>query len=91
MRKLALTIFAVTLTTAGAALAADPSPTPSSGGDHHGFRDACGADLKQYCSAATTREERRSCVDANKEKFSEGCKSFMAAHPRHGATPPAGQ
>jgi hypothetical protein len=55
------------------------------GGQHRGeYRAACGADIQTYCPTATSRDERRTCVDTNKEKFSEGCKTYMAAHPWHG-------
>ncbi len=77
----------------GISLAADSTPAPSSGGGHGGgFREACGADLKQYCPTASTREERHACVDANKDKFSASCKTFMASHPRRsdGSKPDAG-
>ena len=82
---------AIGLGSYGIAFAADDAP--ATGGDQMGgFRQACGADLKTYCASSTTREERRACVQTNKDKFSDGCKSFMAAHPRpQSSTPPAGQ
>ena len=86
--------IAVGLAGYGMAFAADtPAPTSGGGDGHHsGFREACGADLQTYCASSKSHDERRACVDANKDKFSAGCKSFMAAHPHHhdsGATPPA--
>ena len=92
MIKLTITAFAAAVAFAGVAFAADP-PASTGGGDHSGWREACGADIKQYCGTATTREERHACVQANKDKFSDGCKAFMAAHPRpqnSSAPPPAG-
>jgi hypothetical protein len=51
-------------------------------GGHGGFMAACGADIQTYCSSAQNRDERRACVKANKDKFSDSCKSFMASHMR---------
>ena len=96
MTRLASGAFAIAVGIAGygMAFAADtPAPTSGGGGDghHSGFREACGADLQTYCASSKTHDERRACVEANKEKFSAGCKSFMASHPRHDSstTPPA--
>lgn len=89
--RLASAFMAVTIGLSGAAFAADSSAAPASGGGHSGFREACGADIKQYCDASKTREERHACVVANKDKFSQGCKDFMAAHPRPQSSAPAGQ
>jgi hypothetical protein len=47
------------------------------------FMDACGADMQNFCASAQSRDDRRNCVMANKDKFSASCKSFMAAHPMH--------
>ena len=47
------------------------------------FMDACGADIQNFCASAQSRDDRRNCVMANKDKFSASCKSFMAAHPMH--------
>lgn len=47
------------------------------------FMEACGADMKNFCGSAQNRDERRACMTANKDKFSAGCKSFMASHPMH--------
>ena len=92
MKKLASALIAATMGFSGAAFAADPPASGDAGGGHSGFREACGTDLQTYCASSTTRDERRACVQANKDKFSDGCKSFMAAHPRpQSSTPPAGQ
>ena len=92
MTRLSSVAFAIAVAIAGYGMAfAADAPAPSSGGDHNGFREACGADLQTYCASAKSRDERRACVQANKDKFSDGCKSFMAAHPRpQSSTPPAG-
>ncbi len=84
MTRLKLSACAIVLGIAGCgfAFAADDAAAPT-GGDHmSGFRQACGADLQTYCSAAKSHEERHACVEANKDKFSDGCKTYMAAHPR---------
>ena len=68
---------------AGAAAYAADQPAPTDGqGGHSGFKEACGADLDKFCSAAKLRDERHTCIDANKDKFSDSCRTFMAAHPR---------
>lgn len=88
------TLIAATIALSGAAFAADPPASgDSGGGGWHGFREACGTDLQTYCPNAKSRDERRACVQQNKDKFSDGCKAFMAAHPRpqSSSTPPAGQ
>ncbi len=60
---------------------------------HSQFMEACGGDMQTYCASAQNRDDRRSCVMANKDKFSANCKSFMAAHPmhEHPAAPGGGQ
>ena len=93
MKVFASTLIAAAMGFSGAALAADPPASgDTGGGGHSGFREACGADLQQYCPNAKSRDERRTCVQQNKDKFSDGCKSFMASHPRPSdSSKPAGQ
>ncbi|HUO91901.1 MAG TPA: hypothetical protein VMU22_03225 [Rhizomicrobium sp.] len=55
------------------------------------FMDACGNDVKTYCASAQSRDDRRACVVANRDKFSGSCKAFMAAHPMHQHQPQGGQ
>jgi hypothetical protein len=50
---------------------------------HGAFRQACGADMQALCSTAQTREDRRACMRANKDKLSDGCKSFLASRMEH--------
>jgi hypothetical protein len=50
---------------------------------HSQFMQACGTDMQSYCASARSRDDRRACVMANHDKFSDSCKSFMAAHPMH--------
>jgi len=77
-------IFALSLGMAAAvpAFAQDQTPAPRSGG-HGAFMQACGNDMQTYCASAQNRDDRRSCVMANKDKFSDSCKSFMASHQMH--------
>ena len=80
-------VIALGIAGSGFALADDDAAAPA-GSDHmSGFRQACGTDLQTYCSAAKSHEERHACVEANKDKFSDGCKTYMAAHPRGQAKP----
>ena len=65
----------------GPAFAQDQG-APQQGG-HGAFMAACGADIKNFCASAQSRDDRRACVTANKDKFSDSCKSFMTSHPMH--------
>jgi len=96
MKKLFLVLsFAACASTA--ALAQDQTPAPQGGMQGGGMRgqfmQACGTDMQTYCASAQSRDDRRACVAANKDKFSDSCKSFMAAHPMHQRQPqtPPGQ
>ena len=75
----------LTLAGAGAAFAQDQSQMqgPSGGGNHGAFKAACGADVQTYCASAQTRDDRHACIQTNRDKFSDSCKSFMASH-QHG-------
>ena len=73
---------------AGAAAAQDQ-------GGHGGMaamREACGADMQKFC-ADKMGPDRRACMEANKDKLSDGCKAAMAAMQQRmqqgGGTPPA--
>jgi hypothetical protein len=86
MKKLFLVLsFAACAST----MAFAQTPAPQQGGDTSGgnmrsqFMDACGGDMQTYCASAQSRDDRRACVMANKDKFSANCKSFMASHPMH--------
>jgi hypothetical protein len=88
MKKLFLVLsFAVCASTL--AFAQDQTPAQQQGGGMQGggmrsqFMDACGGDMQTYCASAQSRDDRRACVMANKDKFSANCKSFMASHPMH--------
>lgn len=75
--------FTILLTTcaATAALAQNQSAPPQN--MHSAFMDACGNDMKSFCGSAQSRQDRRACMQANKDKFSDSCRSFMASHPMH--------
>jgi len=57
---------------------------PGSSDRRAAYREACGKDIETYCASATSREERRACVRENKDKFSDGCKTYMEEHPWRG-------
>jgi len=84
MRKilLAISLVACASTTAFAQDQAPPAQQQG-GGMRSQFMDACGADMKNFCGSAQSREDRRSCMMANRDKFSQSCKAFMASHPMH--------
>ncbi len=62
---------------AGPAVAQD-QPAAGDEGHHGRFRAACGADVQTYCASAQTRDDRRQCIIANKDKLSDTCKAFLA-------------
>jgi hypothetical protein len=76
------TLFTLLLAT-GAATAAFAQNSPPPQGGPSGFMQACGADIQNFCASAQNRQDRRACVEANKDKFSDSCKSYMASHPMH--------
>ncbi|MGD0866764.1 MAG: hypothetical protein ABSA49_14540 [Rhizomicrobium sp.] len=82
----------LTLASAGAAFAQDQTQMqgPAAGAPQHGaFKAACGADLQTFCASAQTKDDRHACVKANKDKFSDSCKAFMAS--RKQGSGPSGQ
>ena len=93
MKKLFL-VLSLAACASTAALAQDQTPAPQGtmqgGGMHGQFMQACGTDMQTYCSSAQNRDDRRACMAANKDKFSDGCKSFMASHPMKQKTPAPG-
>jgi hypothetical protein len=65
---------------------------PPAGAPQHGaFKAACGADIQTYCASAQTKDDRHACVKANKDKFSDSCKAFMASRKQGGGQGPGGQ
>jgi hypothetical protein len=69
-------MFAAALLTAGAsfALAQNGAPPPGGGGRMAACRD----DAQKLCPDKRG-PDRRACMEANKDKVSEGCKAAMAA------------
>jgi len=59
----------------GTALAQNGAPPPGGGG---GRMMACRDDAQKFCSDKHG-PDRRACMEANKDKLSDGCKSAMAA------------
>jgi hypothetical protein len=41
-------------------------------------RAACAADYMKLCPVANTRDDRRQCMMANRDKFSDSCKAAIA-------------
>ncbi|HWU27430.1 MAG TPA: hypothetical protein VN154_13610 [Rhizomicrobium sp.] len=81
MRTIAL---ALTFVAAAATQAFAQDQQPATQGTGPGmFKQACGADVEKYCASAKSRDERRSCIVANKENFSDSCKAFLATHHKH--------
>jgi hypothetical protein len=80
MKKL---LFALSLSVCAVPAFAQDQPPPQQGGGHGMFKQACGADIQNFCASAQNRDDRRACVMANKDKFSDSCKSFMASHPMY--------
>ncbi len=56
---------------------------PAQQSGHGMFKEACGADMDKFCSDAKGHDARMSCVMANKDKFSDSCKTFLANHQMH--------
>jgi hypothetical protein len=71
----------LSLASAGAAFAQSQmqGPPPAGAPQHGAFKAACGADIQTYCATAQTKDDRHACVKANKDKFSDSCKAFMAS------------
>jgi hypothetical protein len=77
-------LLVLSFATCASAAAFAQTPAPQQGGGMRGqFMQACGADMQNFCASAQSRDDRRACVMANKDKFSDSCKSFMTAHPMH--------
>ena len=70
-------IFTAALVAAGvgAALAQNGAPPPGGGG---GRMMACRDDAQKLCPDKHG-PDRRACMETNKDKLSDGCKSAMAA------------
>lgn len=71
----------------GAAVSQTPQSGQSERGDRSerraAFRAACGPDMQTYCPNVA-RDQRRACITANREKFSQACKTYMDQNPWRG-------
>lgn len=84
LRAIGMALFGVAVLGAcdGAAVS-QPQQSERGGERRAAFRAACGADMQTYCPNVS-REQRRACVAANREKFSQGCKTYMEQNPWRG-------
>jgi hypothetical protein len=41
---------------------------------------ACSADVQKYCSASQNDTDRHNCLEANRDKLGEACRTAMAGH-----------
>jgi len=68
--RLILSFAALALATAASAQNASPRPMMS---------DVCRTEIMSLCPATGDRDARRTCMMANRDKLSDGCKKEMAA------------
>jgi hypothetical protein len=52
-----------------------------SGGGH--IRQACAADLQKFCPNAQSRDDRRQCLQSNKDQLSGDCKKALTSASAH--------
>ena len=71
-------MFAAALLTAGAGFALAQNGAPPPGGGGGGGMAACRDDAQKLCPDKRG-PDRRACMQANKDKVSDGCKAAMAA------------
>ncbi|HEY1876200.1 MAG TPA: hypothetical protein VGG66_01980 [Rhizomicrobium sp.] len=81
--KIRTMMFAAALLTAGSGLAlaqngAPPAGGAGGGGGGGGRMAACRDDAQKLCPDKRG-PDRRACMEANKDKLSDGCKAAMAA------------
>ncbi|NWG46762.1 MAG: hypothetical protein HXY25_09485 [Alphaproteobacteria bacterium] len=74
MKSLAL-VFAAGLALSPVAAFAQPA---GGGGGGAAMMEACGADIQAHCAGKERGPEMRACIQENAEKFSDGCKEFLA-------------
>jgi hypothetical protein len=70
---IAVSIVVLTLSASGAAFAQQPSPEAMAA-----VRVACASDFAKLCPDAKTRDDRRQCMMANHDKFTDACKAALA-------------
>jgi hypothetical protein len=77
---------ALALAASGSALAQQQPPSEAM----QAVRAACAADYMKLCPDAKTRDDRRQCMMANSDKFSDSCKAAIAdLRAKMSATPAA--
>ena len=77
--KIRTMIVAAALLTAGAGLALAQNGAPPPAGSGSGGRMAACRDDAQKLCPDKRGPDRRACMEANKDKLSDGCKAAMAA------------
>lgn len=71
--KILFAAFTATVLLATSAMA-QPANHNSSG-----MREACAADIATHCAGVQPGQQTMQCVQKNRDKMSDGCKSAMAA------------
>ena len=72
------TMFAAAMLAMGASAAFAQNGAPPAGGGGGGGMAACREDAQKFC-ADKTGPDRRTCMEANKDKLSDACKAARAA------------
>ena len=86
LRVIGMALFGAAVLAACDGAAVSPSQQSERGerGERRaGFRAACGPDMQTYCPNVS-RDQRRECIAANREKFSQVCKTYMQQNPWRG-------
>lgn len=83
MMKLSIVAVSLGLAVGAVTAASAQDQSQPQGGGHGAFMQACGSDMQTYCPQAQTRDDRRACVHANRDRFSDACKSFLAHRMSH--------
>ena len=79
LRRLPALLVLAGLPLALSATTAAAQSTPAPTAAVSDVRTACKADMDKLCPAAERGDGRRSCIEANKDKFSDACKTARAA------------
>jgi len=85
----AIAVMSMLFITIDTAFAQNQTQSSGQGGqqgqEHHGqgFHGACATDIKTYCTSAQSREDRHQCLQTNRDKLSDGCKSMLDSHEHH--------
>ena len=78
-----MTIRTVMMAAAVLAMAASGAYAQQGGGQGGGGMAACREDAQKFC-ADKTGPDRRTCMEANKDKLSDACKAARAARAQGG-------